>query len=185
MRRILSIWLCIMIISSSIVVILDIEQEVQAAPQVKVSNYTSRGSIIVESDADFTGANGVTGGTGVDGDPYIIEGWWINNTGPTSAISINFTDAHTVIKDCKITNISPSGGHPYGLFLREANNITVLNCRFSNISTGRGFDIIVSNNITIIDNEFTDIGGSELYYINDVNFWTDPLIVDSKNRDII
>ena len=154
MRRILSIWLCIVIISSSASILLNFDQDVTAKTPIKTAQYTSRGSIFIESDADFTAGNGVTAGTGVIGNPYIIDGWSINNTGPDDAISISYTDAHLIIKDCKITNLSYYNWIVYGLLLWESNNVTIQNCTFSDIDSDWGFRTAYSNNITVINNSF-------------------------------
>ena len=45
-----------------------------------VSAYTVHDPIHIDGDADFTAANGVTGGSGTASDPYIIEGWDIDAT---------------------------------------------------------------------------------------------------------
>lgn len=42
--------------------------------------------IVINGNREFTPANGVTGGTGTLGDPYMIEGWEINATDPTNQI---------------------------------------------------------------------------------------------------
>src|SRR2546430_13665095 len=38
----------------------------------------SHSSILIVGNAEFTPANGVTGGTGTASDPYVIQGWNIN-----------------------------------------------------------------------------------------------------------
>ena len=39
--------------------------------------YTGHDPIIIDGDEDFTSANGVTGGSGTEANPYVIEGWTI------------------------------------------------------------------------------------------------------------
>jgi len=63
-------------------------------------------------NADFTAANGVTGGTGTASDPYVIAGWDINVSqspwhgqyynGPYPGIGISDTDAHFVVRNVYI-----------------------------------------------------------------------------------
>lgn len=66
-----------------------------------VSAYTLRGPILISGDADFTAANGVTGGSGTASDPYIIEGWEID--APTAhGIQILDTNAHFAIRNCYV-----------------------------------------------------------------------------------
>jgi parallel beta-helix repeat protein len=53
------------------------------------SGYVPHGPITITSNAEFTAANGVIGGSGTSSDPYLIEGW--NITAPTSVDAINVT----------------------------------------------------------------------------------------------
>src|SRR5713101_9548732 len=65
---------------------------------IPVRANVSRGPIVIESDANFTSANGVVSGLGIEGDPYVIGGWEI--AGPTDpAISIHATRAWFVIRN--------------------------------------------------------------------------------------
>lgn len=63
--------------------------------------YTPRGSIWIEGNDDFITENGVTGGSGTEEDPYIIE-WW-----ELPEIKIEETTAYFVIRNCYI-----NGAHP-------------------------------------------------------------------------
>lgn len=65
---------------------------------VESSGYTPHQPIRIDGNAEFTGANGVTGGSGTLIDPYVIEGWEINASVRTG-IEIRNTDAHFVIRD--------------------------------------------------------------------------------------
>jgi parallel beta-helix repeat protein len=59
---------------------------------------TGRGPITIESDANFTAANGVVSGRGTSTDPYVISDWEI--TGPVDpAISIHATRSWFVIRN--------------------------------------------------------------------------------------
>jgi parallel beta-helix repeat protein len=70
---------------------------------------TGRGPILIESDANFTSANGVVSGRGTVVDPYVISDWEI--TGPVDpAISIHATRSWFVIRN--ITTIR--GGYYEG-----------------------------------------------------------------------
>ena len=88
----------------------------QDNPLVKQSTSSrtssSHAPIIINGNADFTAANGVTGGTGAASDPYVIAGWDINVSqspwhgqyynGPYPGIGISDTDAHFVIRNVNI-----------------------------------------------------------------------------------
>jgi len=58
--------------------------------------YTPHDPITIIGDDDFTQENGITGGSGTIGDPYIISGWEVEN------ITIKFTSKHFRVKDCYI-----------------------------------------------------------------------------------
>ena len=57
-------------------------------------DYTPHENIYIEGDDEFTVENGVTGGSGTKGDPYVIEGWKI------SKIHVYTTTAYFVIRNC-------------------------------------------------------------------------------------
>lgn len=124
--------------------------------------YTTHTPIFIEGDANFTGPNGVTGGTGTQGDPFIIDGWDINVSGGYAAIMINNTNAYFVLRDCYFHDSST-----YLFYLFKASNGTIENCTFSN---GRYFEIkLYSNNICLIDNTITNVtiinvGGMSDYF---------------------
>ena len=82
------------------------------APRATASTLTSHLPISIMGNADFTAANGVTGGTGTASDPYVIAGWDINVSqspwhgqyynGPYPGIGISDTDAHFVVRNVYI-----------------------------------------------------------------------------------
>lgn len=74
---------------------------------------------------DFTPENGVTGGSGTENDPYIIENFSIDGTGLLgSGIFIEDTTAYFVIRNCSITNFYSPSEYCYGI-------------RFINVENGR------------------------------------------------
>ena len=75
-------------------------------------DYTLHDPIEIRSDDDFTVVNGVTGGSGTENDPYIIEGWEIDTNG-FAAIYIEHTTAYFVVRNCLLKNAT------YGISLWE------------------------------------------------------------------
>ncbi|WP_455392296.1 NosD domain-containing protein [[Eubacterium] cellulosolvens] len=59
--------------------------------------------ILIRSNDEFTGANGVTWGTGTKENPYIIESWDISAKNHIG-IHIRDTDAHFIIRNCNVSN---------------------------------------------------------------------------------
>src|SRR5438094_8024873 len=82
------------------------------APRATASTLTSHLPISIMGNADFTAANGVTGGTGTASDPYVIAGWDItvshspwhgqSHNGPYPGLGISHTVAHFVIRNVNI-----------------------------------------------------------------------------------
>jgi len=81
-------------------------------PRATAAALTPHSAIFINGNADFTAANGVTGGTGTASDPYVIAGWDINVSqspwhgqyynGPYPGIGISDTDAHFVVRSVNI-----------------------------------------------------------------------------------
>ena len=76
------------------------------------SSLSSHAPIGINSNGDFTAANGVTSGSGTASDPYVIAGWDVNVSqspwhgqyynGPYTGIGVSDTDAHFVIRNVYI-----------------------------------------------------------------------------------
>jgi len=61
--------------------------------------------IMIEGNDNFTSENGVTGGSGTEADPYILENWIIVGDGSISTgIVVNNTDVYFIIRNCTIYN---------------------------------------------------------------------------------
>jgi len=86
-------------------------QNLATATVMVVSAQSSHPPILITSNADFTTANGVTGGTGTVTDPYVISGW--NVTGLTGSKAHPGTYVHVEIDNTiayfVIRNISVQG----------------------------------------------------------------------------
>ncbi len=70
-------------------------------------------AIRINSNADFTPANGVIGGNGTQSNPYVIAWWDINANGSKYAIYIGNTTAYFVIAHSYIHNASSAGIYLY------------------------------------------------------------------------
>ncbi|MCX8173453.1 MAG: right-handed parallel beta-helix repeat-containing protein [Thermoplasmata archaeon] len=89
-----------------------------------------RAPIRINSDADFTPGNGVAGGAGTLGDPYIIEGWLIDGTGYGYCIYIGNTTKDFVVRNCELHDASGNSDMYYwnaGIALFNVTNATVSN----------------------------------------------------------
>jgi parallel beta-helix repeat protein len=90
------------------------------------SAFESRGSIFIQGDEDLLEANGVVSGSGVESDPYIIEGWNIQ-TPWTHGISISHTNAHLVIRNVTIAPVPYAHSERVGagVILTSVSNVTI------------------------------------------------------------
>jgi len=117
--------------------------------------FTPHDPIYIDGNGAFTPANGVTGGSGTPSDPFIIEGWDVNDWGNWgSGILIMNTDAHFVIRSV----LSHDG--VWGPFGGEIGSGIVIGPNVANghvegTETFRNVEGIVvgsSSNITILAN---------------------------------
>ncbi len=132
---------CLVLVSSTIAMVNHASQEASA--------YITRGPVRIESNAEFTPANGVVGGTGTPTDPYIIEGWEIDvRDAGASGVLIVQTTAHFVVRSCYVIGtysaVSP------GIMLVEVENGWIENNVV--LDTWAGVGLYRSHGISAIDN---------------------------------
>jgi parallel beta-helix repeat protein len=106
--------------------------------------YNVRGPIAIVGDIGFTAGNGVNGGTGTSGDPYIIDDWDIT-AAAGHAISITGTRAYFQIRNCSLHD----GRTPTwdGIILTNVENGTITNNSILNNTHGIHLDSSDWNNI--------------------------------------
>lgn len=120
------------------------------------SAYIPHAPIQITADWDFTAANGVTGGSGTLGDPFMIEGWEISGF-PEYGIHVYGTTAHFIIRDVYVHS---GPGNWYAVYLNGAANAHIWN---STITTSDiGIRIRNCENVTLVDNDVSQILGSGL-----------------------
>jgi len=138
-----------------------------AAPRTTATTPTAHAPIFINGNADFTAANGVTGGTGTSADPYVISYWDINlhqggqwgDCGPDPSdcilvcsapyclgIQVQNTRAYFVIQ-----NVSIHDGYPNSLDI-SFSNVTNGQVESSNLTSYSGISIINSGNVTVSGN---------------------------------
>jgi parallel beta-helix repeat protein len=144
------------------------------------AGFVSHGPILIDGDAGFTSANGVTSGSGTLVDPYVVEGWDINASS-ANGIEVRNTTAYFIIRNCyvhdggdnnkhgiyfetvknwKIENVT-SVNNFQGIFLVYSSDGIIDNCTSEN-NLGKGIWIWYSQNDTVINcvtrkNHFEDI----------------------------
>lgn len=90
-----------------------------------------RGPILIRSDLDFTPENGVVGGWGVFGDPYVISGVKIDAAGDDYGILISGTIRPVVIRDVEVM-----GARTAGIKVQSAKNVTIEDVWVRGCATG-------------------------------------------------
>ena len=98
-----------------------IDRDLTFEAMVYNRDYTPHDPISINSDDDFTTENGVTGGSGTENDPYIIEGWEID-THDYAAIGIYFTTSYFVVRNCLLKNAT------FGISLQEIPVGSITDC---------------------------------------------------------
>jgi nitrous oxidase accessory protein NosD len=91
------------------------------------SQYLVRGPISISGNSAFTSINGVTGGSGTENDPYIIENYEISANG-SHAVQISSTSAYFVIRNCYFRDGNISSY--YGVYLNGVTNARIENSTF-------------------------------------------------------
>lgn len=81
-----------------------------------------RGPILINSDQEFTPENGVAGGWGIFGDPYVIAGFQIDAGGADYGILISGTMRPVVIRDVEVL-----GARVAGIKVQSARHVTIEN----------------------------------------------------------
>jgi parallel beta-helix repeat protein len=111
--------------------------------------------IYINGNNNFTSENGVTGGSGTEEDPYIIENWIIAGNGSVrDGIFINNTDVYFVIRNCTVFGFNHPDEYYDGIELQFVENGRIENTRVNESHTS--IYLRYSNNITISNSTFCD-----------------------------
>lgn len=107
--------------------------------------------------------SGVTSGSGIPEDPYVIEGWCLAPPPACSScpigVHISGTDSHTLVLGNVIEQFIWSG-----VELEQANHVTLRDnlIRYN----GNGINALDLDGLTVKENEILNVGASELYLEN-------------------
>ena len=126
---------------------------------------TIRDPIRINGDGEFTAPNGVSGGAGTSGDPYIIEDYDINGSDSGYAVFIGNTTKYFVVRDCDLHHSSGNGAFFYqnaGVMLFNATNGTVSGNTVHDAS-GNGIHIIDCPDLVLTDNVCQANGEDGIY----------------------
>jgi len=103
---------------------------------------TSHDPIYIYGNDNFIPANGVVGGSGTAGDPYIIEGWDIIAEN-ANGIEIRNTDVYFIIRDCYVHD--GRAAQEFGIYLSGVKNGKIYSNILKNNEHGIGLSDSSSN----------------------------------------
>ena len=160
-----------LMIVSSFAVIVPISEVSGSAIEPPKIKYVAHDPIVIIGDADFTAANGVTGGAGTPASPWLIEGWEID-AGGSNGIAISDTWDAFLIQNCYIYNAKAfdqwSWNEGRGVYLDFVHDGNIVNTTFANNTYGlrisQSWNVDVELN-TFINNSWTNI---EVTLSNDI-----------------
>ena len=109
---------------------------------------TSHSSIYINGNDNFTLVNGVVAGSGIAGDPYIVENWAISASTATG-IQIQNTTAYFIIQNCLVEN--GSSASTSGIYLDNVINGEVKNATIENNRNGVYLIRSKNNDVTKCD----------------------------------
>lgn len=134
--------------------------------------YTPHAPCRINNNAEFATSPCKTGGSGTQGDPYIIEGWDINGTGKGYALYIANTSVYFLVKNNYFHHSSGGNVEPYytnsGLILSNLQNGRV---EYNNASETDqdGIDLGKVKNTVIINNYAAQNIGAGISIANSEN----------------
>ncbi len=91
----------------------------------------NREPIYIYGNDAFTCENGVIAGSGTSEDPFVIEGWYIDNPPTDYGIYLDHTTACVVIRDCVVECAQAAG-----IYFNSVANVRVEGCQLSLNRTG-------------------------------------------------
>jgi len=138
-RSILAALFCAGFLTVSAVAVIEVPMQASALP--------SHSPIVINGDAEFTAANGVTQGDGSETNPYVIEGWAIEASA-SPGIEIRDTTAYFVIRGVSVTSDNWQGNC---ILVSNSANALIRGATVSNAGSGvriEGCDGAVVKGIT-------------------------------------
>jgi parallel beta-helix repeat protein len=154
MRKIITVWVCAMMIVSAFMMAVVVDDNNVGGKDTSGNGtmFTYHAPIYISGDADFATQAGIEGwlGNGTSGSPYIIEGYDIDGSVDWYCIFIEMTTVHFVVRNCYLH--SPMDD--LGIYLSMVQNGNLYN---NTLMTRYlvGIEIDESNNITVDNNIFS------------------------------
>lgn len=114
------------------------------------AGFVSHVPILINGDAGFTPANGVTSGSGTALDPFVVEGWDIDASS-ANGIEVRNTSAYFIIRNCYVHDGGDNNKH--GIYFE-----TVKNWKIDNVTSANNFQgiFLVYSSDGSIDNSTSE-----------------------------
>ena len=110
-----------------------------------MAGLTIHPEIYIINDQQFDLAHGVTGGSGTELDPYVIQGWEMDaSTTSTAGIDIRYTSVYFVIRDVYVHGVTDGIDFLYVVHGTIENTTTANN--FNGITLSSSVADVIANN---------------------------------------
>lgn len=144
----------------------------------ETSGYTPHSPIAIDGNLQFTGANGVTGGSGTALDPYIIEGWEVNASSKTG-IEIRNTDSFFVISGVFVhSGLNGSLMTHDGIYLYNVLNGKIENSTL--LYNENGIHLFYANLTIVTDNHLSANSENGIFSVFSYNSYIAGNIVNAN-----
>ncbi len=166
-------WFSVALLVASVILGSLLAPPASASVAPAIQPAANHAAILIDGDAGFTAANGVTGGSGTAADPYRIEGWTIDAT-QYIGLAVQNTRAHFVVRGITVNN-GPTMG--LAIWLSNVSHARVENSLFlgnlSGIQVWSGFGGVPEavDDLAIVNNTF------------DVS-WTEAITIAASNSTV-
>jgi len=136
--------------------------------------YTEHEDIVIDGNNAFSSENGVTGGSGTESDPYIIDGWEL------SLIEIKHSDVYFVIQNCLVT-----GGSYFTIHFENVDNGVIDSCILDLIKgSAIGIALWENSNNNIVSNSKVTGDGKGIYLGISLGHGTNNVVHDCEILDL-
>lgn len=111
------------------------------------SNSFEHDPIRIDSVADCTPQNGVVAGNGTEGNPYLIERWYMDAQGDGCGIFIGNLSENLTIQGCQVFDTDGNDREYYrnaGIYFHDTDNVKIVSSRIINCGIGIYMDLVDS-----------------------------------------
>ena len=134
--------------------------QAHGSSETSMAGLTIHPEIYIVNDQQFDLAHGVTGGSGTELDPYVIQGWEMDaSTTSTAGIDIRYTSVYFVIRDVYVHGVTDGIDFLYVVHGTIENTTTANN--FNGITLSSSVADVIANNTVSSNKEGITIDNSQ------------------------